>query len=201
MASEIADSAIAPSPTAGFHGGSVFAHVVQAPEDPILGVIIRFVAMDRWSEGSDWSLLVLIFFLFWSVLCPWCIFWWFLAYLTEKLRCLSGFNGFGTVSWIHSDNYLYRVFCFGINRWRLRITRIRVRWRLIWVSELTGPRQDIWDHGFCRSSNKSFFLLACCLICPIVTGREATCSERGETSRADAGQWSVWSFLFFFFSI
>lgn len=47
MASEIAASAIAPSPTAGFHGGSVFAHVVQAPEDPILGVIIRFVAMDR----------------------------------------------------------------------------------------------------------------------------------------------------------
>lgn len=30
--------AINPSPTAGFHGGSVFANVAQAPEDPILGV-------------------------------------------------------------------------------------------------------------------------------------------------------------------
>lgn len=47
MASENSDGVIAPSPTAGFYGGSVFAHVVQAPEDPILGVIIRFVALDR----------------------------------------------------------------------------------------------------------------------------------------------------------
>lgn len=32
------DQTIAPSPTAAFHGDSVFANIVQAPEDPILGV-------------------------------------------------------------------------------------------------------------------------------------------------------------------
>ncbi|KAG1346722.1 putative Aspartate aminotransferase 3, chloroplastic [Cocos nucifera] len=42
MASESSTGAIASSPTAGFYGGSVFAHVVQAPEDPILGVTVAY---------------------------------------------------------------------------------------------------------------------------------------------------------------
>ncbi|XP_073108856.1 aspartate aminotransferase, cytoplasmic isoform X2 [Elaeis guineensis] len=42
MASENPTGTIAPSPTAGFYGGSVFAHVVQAPEDPILGVTVAY---------------------------------------------------------------------------------------------------------------------------------------------------------------
>ncbi|CAL9084358.1 unnamed protein product [Musa textilis] len=33
---------IAPSPAAGLYGGSVFANVVQAPEDPILGVTVAY---------------------------------------------------------------------------------------------------------------------------------------------------------------
>ncbi|CAL9152071.1 unnamed protein product [Musa hybrid cultivar] len=33
---------IAPSPAAGIYGGSVFANVVQAPEDPILGVTVAY---------------------------------------------------------------------------------------------------------------------------------------------------------------
>ncbi|XP_074576689.1 aspartate aminotransferase, cytoplasmic [Curcuma longa] len=33
---------INPAPTAGFHGGSVFANVAQAPEDPILGVTVAY---------------------------------------------------------------------------------------------------------------------------------------------------------------
>ncbi|CAL9050435.1 unnamed protein product [Musa banksii] len=33
---------IAPSPGAGIYGGSVFANVVQAPEDPILGVTVAY---------------------------------------------------------------------------------------------------------------------------------------------------------------
>ncbi|MQL90782.1 hypothetical protein Taro_023387 [Colocasia esculenta] len=34
--------AIAPSHTSAFHGGSVFGNVVQAPEDPILGVTVAY---------------------------------------------------------------------------------------------------------------------------------------------------------------
>ncbi|KAG6484947.1 hypothetical protein ZIOFF_053472 [Zingiber officinale] len=34
--------AIDTAPTAGFHGGSVFANVAQAPEDPILGVTVAY---------------------------------------------------------------------------------------------------------------------------------------------------------------
>ncbi|XAR70879.1 Aspartate transaminase [Bertholletia excelsa] len=36
------DSQISRFPTSGFDGGSVFAHLVQAPEDPILGVTIAY---------------------------------------------------------------------------------------------------------------------------------------------------------------
>ncbi|PSR91250.1 Aspartate aminotransferase [Actinidia chinensis var. chinensis] len=36
------DSQISASPTSGFHGDSVFAHVVQAPEDSILGVTVAY---------------------------------------------------------------------------------------------------------------------------------------------------------------
>ncbi|XP_057468029.1 aspartate aminotransferase 3, chloroplastic isoform X2 [Actinidia eriantha] len=36
------DSQISASPTSGFHGDSVFAHVAQAPEDPILGVTVAY---------------------------------------------------------------------------------------------------------------------------------------------------------------
>lgn len=35
-------SFVSASPTAGFHGNSVFSHVVQAPEDPILGVTVAY---------------------------------------------------------------------------------------------------------------------------------------------------------------
>ncbi|WOK91490.1 hypothetical protein Cni_G00181 [Canna indica] len=42
MESQFPNQAIYPSPTAGFSGGSVFANVVQAPEDPILGVTVAY---------------------------------------------------------------------------------------------------------------------------------------------------------------
>ncbi|KAK8660759.1 hypothetical protein V6N13_051670 [Hibiscus sabdariffa] len=35
-------TAVAFSPTSGFHGDSVFSHVVRAPEDPILGVTVAY---------------------------------------------------------------------------------------------------------------------------------------------------------------
>ncbi|KAG9456149.1 hypothetical protein H6P81_000657 [Aristolochia fimbriata] len=40
--SSMASSQVAPSPTAAGFGGSVFANVVQAPEDPILGVTVAY---------------------------------------------------------------------------------------------------------------------------------------------------------------
>lgn len=49
--SQIADrlSSVYASPTSGATGGSVFAHLVQAPEDPILGVnlllLLRYVCV------------------------------------------------------------------------------------------------------------------------------------------------------------
>ncbi|XP_072990438.1 aspartate aminotransferase, cytoplasmic [Typha latifolia] len=42
MASQNPSDLIAPSPAAGSYGGSVFAAVVQAPEDPILGVTVAY---------------------------------------------------------------------------------------------------------------------------------------------------------------
>ncbi|KAL6985407.1 Aspartate aminotransferase 3, chloroplastic [Sarracenia purpurea var. burkii] len=36
------DQTISAHPTSGFHGNSVFGHVVQAPEDPILGVTVAY---------------------------------------------------------------------------------------------------------------------------------------------------------------
>ncbi|XP_072966691.1 aspartate aminotransferase, cytoplasmic-like [Typha angustifolia] len=42
MASGDPNELIAPCPTAGFYGGSVFANVAQAPEDAILGVTVAY---------------------------------------------------------------------------------------------------------------------------------------------------------------
>ncbi|THU59465.1 hypothetical protein C4D60_Mb07t02420 [Musa balbisiana] len=42
MASHNASEIVTPSTTAGSYGGSVFANVVQAPEDPILGVTVAY---------------------------------------------------------------------------------------------------------------------------------------------------------------
>ncbi|KAA3458002.1 aspartate aminotransferase, cytoplasmic [Gossypium australe] len=41
-ASMVSQTAVAFSPTSGFHGDSVFSHVVRAPEDPILGVTVAY---------------------------------------------------------------------------------------------------------------------------------------------------------------
>ncbi|PPS08592.1 hypothetical protein GOBAR_AA12072 [Gossypium barbadense] len=40
--SMVSQTAVAFSPTSGFHGDSVFSHVVRAPEDPILGVTVAY---------------------------------------------------------------------------------------------------------------------------------------------------------------
>ena len=56
--SAMADS-ISASPTSSLNTDSVFAHVVRAPEDPILGVIFYLFP----------SILVVFFFFFRSLLC------------------------------------------------------------------------------------------------------------------------------------
>ena len=60
------DSQISASPTSGFHGDSVFAHVVRAPEDPILGVLCLSVSVSIYCF-LGWPFALMELFGWWSI--------------------------------------------------------------------------------------------------------------------------------------